>query len=88
MASAYIKSPTALEHTGMSAGSYKDMTRVASLNSKMWSELFLENSDNLLNEIDNIINNLKEYRDAIAANDRAELEDLLEDGTKRKAVCG
>ena len=72
----------------MSAGSYKDMTRVASLNSKMWSELFLENSDNLLNEIDNIINNLKEYRDAIAANDRAELEDLLEDGTKRKAVCG
>jgi len=88
VASAYIKSPTALEHTGMSAGSYKDMTRVASLNSKMWSELFLENSDNLLNEIDNIINNLKEYRDAIAANDRAELEDLLEDGTKRKAVCG
>ena len=72
----------------MSAGSYKDMTRVASLNSKMWSELFLENSDNLLNEIDNIINNLKEYRDAIAANDRAELENLLEDGTKRKAVCG
>ena len=54
----------------------------------MWSELFLENSDNLLNEIDNIINNLKEYRDAIAANDRAELENLLEDGTKRKAVCG
>ena len=88
VASAYIKSPTALEHTGMSAGSYKDMTRVASLNSKMWSELFLENSDNLLNEIDNIINNLKEYRDAIAANDRAELENLLEDGTKRKAVCG
>ena len=88
ISNAYIKSPTAAEHKGFSAGSYKDMTRVASLNSKMWSELFLENSDNLLNEIDNIINNLKEYRDAIAANDRAELENLLEDGTKRKAVCG
>lgn len=88
VASAYIKSPTALEHTGMSAGSYKDMTRVASLNSNMWSELFLENSDNLLNEIDNIINNLTEYRDAIASNDRAKLEALLEDGTKRKAICG
>ena len=88
VASAYIKSPTALEHTGMSAGSYKDMTRVASLNSNMWSELFLENGDNLLNEIDNIINNLTEYRDAIASNDRAKLEALLEDGTKRKAICG
>ena len=88
VASAYIKSSTALEHTGMSAGSYKDMTRVASLNSNMWSELFLENGDNLLNEIDNIINNLTEYRDAIASNDRAKLEALLEDGTKRKAICG
>lgn len=88
VASAYIKSPTALEHTGMSAGSYKDMTRVASLNSNMWSELFLENGDNLLNEIDNIINNLTEYRDAIASNDRVKLEALLEDGTKRKAICG
>ena len=77
VASAYIKSPTALEHT-----------RVASLNSNMWSELFLENGDNLLNEIDNIINNLTEYRDAIASNDRAKLEALLEDGTKRKAICG
>ena len=83
VASAYIKSPTALEHTGMSAGSYRDMTRV-----NMWSELFLENGDNLLNEIDNIINNLTEYRDAIASNDRAKLEALLEDGTKRKAICG
>ena len=62
--------------------------RVASLNSKMWSELFLENGDNLLNEIDNIINNLTEYRDAIASNDRVKLEALLEDGTKRKAICG
>lgn len=88
VASAYIKSPTALEHTGMSAGSYKDMTRVASLNSEMWSELFLENSDNLLNEIDNIIKNLTDYRNTIAENDRAGLKKLLQDGTDRKAICG
>ncbi len=88
VASAYIKSPTALEHTGMSAGSYKDMTRVASLNSEMWSELFLENSDNLLNEIDNIIKNLTDYRNTIAENDRDALKKLLQDGTDRKAICG
>lgn len=88
VASAYIKSPSASDHMGLSAGSYKDMTRVASLNAEMWSELFLENKDNLVNEIDNIINNLTDYRNAIASNDREELKRLLEEGAKRKADCG
>ena len=68
--------------------SFRDLTRIARIDDRMWSELFLENGDNLLNEIDNIINNLTEYRNAIASNDRAKLEALLEDGTKRKAICG
>ena len=45
VSNAYIKSPTARAHKGFSAGSYKDMTRVAWLNAPMWSELFLENRD-------------------------------------------
>ena len=43
VSNAYIKSPTAQEHMGFSAGSYKDLTRVAKLNEDMWTELFLEN---------------------------------------------
>ena len=52
LSNGFIKSPTALEHKGFSAGSYKDLTRVAWLNPQMWAELFLENKDNVLFELD------------------------------------
>ena len=81
---AYIKSPTAKLHKGFSAGSYKDMTRVAWLNAPMWSELFLENRDNMLHELDCLMDRLMEYRAAIAEDDAAALTQLLEDGKKRK----
>lgn len=80
VSNAYVKSPTAQEHKGFSAGSYKDLTRVAWLNEYMWSELFLENKEPLLFEIDSIINSLSEYRDAIAADDAERLTSLLRDG--------
>ncbi len=80
VSNAYIKSPTAQNHKGFSAGSYKDMTRVAWLNEDMWTELFLENKQPLLFEIDTIINSLCEYRDAIDKNDGDRLRALLRDG--------
>ena len=81
---AYIKSPTAKLHKGFSAGSYKDMTRVAWLNAPMWSELFLENSDFMLRELDCLVENLLQYRAALAAGDGETLTALLEDGKRRK----
>lgn len=80
VSNAYVKSPNALIHKGFSAGSYKDLTRVAYLNENMWSELFLENRDNLINEIDSIVNNLVQYKEAIENNDRERLSELLRDG--------
>lgn len=80
VSNAYVKSPTAKNHKGFSAGSYKDMTRVAWLNEKMWSELFLENKDPLLFEIDTIINSLSEYREAISTGNAEKLTSLLRDG--------
>ncbi|MBR2473520.1 MAG: prephenate dehydrogenase/arogenate dehydrogenase family protein [Clostridia bacterium] len=80
VSNAYVKSPTAKVHKGFSAGSYKDMTRVAWLNEHMWSELFLENKEPLLFELDTIIASLTEYRNAIATDDRSTLVDLLKDG--------
>ena len=74
---AYVKSPTAKLHHGFSAGSYKDLTRVARLNPTMWAELFLENRDNLIYEVDTLINNLTKVRDAMEQNDRETLVDLL-----------
>ena len=84
VSNAYVKSPTAEKHRGFSAGSYKDMTRVAWLNENMWSELFLENSEPLLYEIDTIINSLTEYKEAIENKDITKLTSLLRDGRIKK----
>ena len=80
VSNAYIKSPTAERHGGFSAGSYKDMTRVAWLNEEMWTQLFLENGDALIFELDTIINALTQYRQAIADKDADRLKNLLKDG--------
>ena len=84
VSNAYIKSPTALEHKGFSAGSYKDLTRVAWLNPAMWSQLFMENSDFLLRELDSLIDSLQAYRRALADGDGDTLERLLAEGRDRK----
>ena len=84
VSNAYIKSPTAGSHKGFSAGSYKDMTRVAWLNPQMWAELFVENKDYLLSELDIFIASLRRYRDAMAADDLDTLVTLLDDGRRRK----
>lgn len=84
VSNAFIKSPTAGSHKGFSAGSYKDLTRVAWLNPEMWAELFLENRDNLICELDILMEELQKYRDALDAQDREELTRLLDEGKKRK----
>ncbi len=88
VSNAYIKSPTALRHRGFSAGSYKDLTRVAWLNAPMWTELFLENKEPLLWELDQIIGELGKYRQALCQEDAQELCKLLEEGKKRKEEVG
>ena len=88
VSSAYIKSPEADKHNGYSAGSYKDLTRVAKLNETMWSELFLCNAEPLAEEIDEVIKHLDEYRKAIRAGDCEELTILLRDGRERKERLG
>ena len=84
LSNAFIKSPTARKHKGFSAGSYKDLTRVAWLNPQMWAELFLENRDNVLFELDYYIESLKQYQQAIRDNDMDALVQLLDEGKKRK----
>lgn len=84
LSNAFIKSPTALKHKGFSAGSYKDLTRVAWLNPQMWAELFLENKENLLYELDFYMESLKAYRSALADEDEDRLISLLEEGKRRK----
>lgn len=84
VSNAFIKSPTASSHKGFSAGSYKDLTRVAWLNPKMWAELFIENRDNTLYELNYYIDSLTAYRDALQNGDMQTLVALLEEGKLRK----
>jgi prephenate dehydrogenase len=84
ISNAYVKSPTASNHKGYSAGSYKDLSRVAWLNSPMWAELFMANKDHTLAELEIFIQNLIKYRDAIATDNKNELIRLLEEGKRRK----
>lgn len=88
ISSAYIKSPSELEHKGYSGGSYRDLTRVAYLNETMWTELFIENRQALVPEIDEVIKHLTEYRDAIAQEDEETLYHLLQEGKRRKEQFG
>ena len=84
LSNAFIKSPTALKHKGFSAGSYKDLTRVAWLNPQMWAELFLENRENVLFELEQYISSLSAYREAIEKEDMDTLVTLLDEGKRRK----
>lgn len=84
ISNAFIKSPTATSHKGYSAGSYKDLTRVAWLNPDMWTELFLSNREHLLNELTFCIDSLNQYKEAIENSDADGLCKLLDEGRKRK----
>ncbi len=88
VSNAFIKSPTARRQDGFSAGSYKDLTRVARLNEDMWTELFFENKDPLSFEIETIIKSLQEYLDALNENDTEKMRALLRDGREAKESIG
>lgn len=81
LSSAYVQCPAAKGFMGFSAGSFQDLTRVARMNEAMWSELFLQNSDCLTEQIDDVIENLMSFRTAISMKDRPALTRMIREGT-------
>ena len=88
VSSAYVKSPEAQRRRGFSAGSFRDMTRVARLDENMWTELFLDDADYLTSELETLIGHLNEYLDALKRKDAETLCALLRDGREKKAAAG
>ena len=86
VSNAYVKSPTAQEHHGFSAGSYRDLTRVAHLNASMWAELMTDNAQYLSQELTCLIDSLSAYRDALDRKDEEQLKELLAEGDRIKRV--
>ncbi len=81
---AFVKSPRCASHRGFSAGSYKDMTRVATLNEHVWTELFMLNKTALVAEIDELTKHLADLRNAIDTENEPELKALLAEGRVQK----
>ena len=88
LACAYVLSPCCPNHKGFSAGSYRDVSRVANINSKLWSELFLENKEPLVKELDILVENITNISNAIKSENKEELTKLLEQGHKVKESLG
>ncbi len=88
IANAYVQSPQCLKHRGFSAGSYRDVSRVARLNEHMWAQLFLQNSDALVGELDLLVDNITRISDAIRSGDRQRLEEILAAGRRVKEELG
>ena len=84
LSNGFIKSPTAKNHKGFSAGSYKDLTRVAWLNPQMWAELCMDNRDNVMFELECYIQSLQAYYNALQSQDLETLTHLLDEGKRKK----
>ena len=88
LACSYVLSPLAPQHAGFSAGSYRDVSRVARINAEMWAQLFIDNKEPLIREIDDLVGNLQKFRSAIEAEDAPELRALMEQGNRIKEEIG
>ena len=88
LACAYVLSPRCREHQGFSAGSYRDVSRVANINDQLWTRLFLDNRECLVDELDELLRNLTRFRDAVDKGDSDELRDLLKTAAQIKREVG
>lgn len=88
LACSYVLSPLAPYHRGFSAGSYRDVSRVARINADMWTQLFLDNKKALTQEIDDLVSNLLVFKESIEKDDEKTLHDLMEKGNKIKEEIG
>lgn len=88
LACSYVLSPLAPSHAGYSAGSYRDVSRVARINADMWADLFIDNKEALVREIDDLVSNLMQFKYNIVNEDSPALKDLMNKANKIKEEIG
>ena len=77
------ETPNLEKYTG---DSFRDLTRIAKINDKMWSELFLLNKDALLCEMDSFLSEFSEFRNMLASDDREGMRAKMRASTKRRSL--
>ena len=75
--------PHLVDYTG---DSFRDLTRIAKINDKLWSELFFANREVLCDEIDAFTASLLDLREKLAAGDEAGLRALFVKSTERRRL--
>ena len=70
------------EYTG---DSFRDLTRIARINENMWTELFLENRDELLSQMDLFLEKFTQLRNALAAGDAETMKEMMRLSTYRRS---
>lgn len=88
LACSYVLSPLAPSHAGYSAGSYRDVSRVARINADMWADLFIDNKEALVREVDDLVSNLMQFKYNIVNEDTQALKDLMNRANKIKEEIG
>lgn len=88
LACSYVLSPLAPMHPGYSAGSYRDVSRVARINAEMWATLFIDNKDALVREIDDLVSNLMKFKYNIVNEDEPALRELMNTANSIKEEIG
>ena len=81
---ALCDNPMIERSTFFSAGSLRDCTRVAIINAQMWSELFVENKEQLVNRIHEMQASLGKIAEAVENSDREKLEEIMTHATSQK----
>ncbi|NLZ33414.1 MAG: prephenate dehydrogenase [Clostridiales bacterium] len=85
IAVALINSDEEGRDTGKFIGdSYRDLTRIANINEDLWSELFFENKENLLEAINNFLNELNKIKSALLNDDEKLLKELFIKSSRRR----
>ena len=66
--------------------SFRDLTRIARINDKMWSELFMMNREPLLEQMDTFLQELQHFRDLLAKGDTEGMREKMRLSTERRAM--
>jgi prephenate dehydrogenase len=84
ISSSYVTVPQVRDFKGFSAGSYRDISRVAKMNASMWTELIADNRQNILDGLNSYINRLTEFKTALEQNNETAIKQLFEEGNAKK----
>ena len=71
-----------VDYTG---DSFRDLTRIARINDKMWSELFMMNKKELLAQMDRFISVFQDFRNMLASDDVEGMRAAMRVSTERRA---